>query len=173
FNMQDSKKGTLPFRKGIPLSKEMSPKIPQEIEDMKTVPYASEVGSLMYAMLCTRPDISYAVGLVARYQSNPGREHWSAVKHILKYLRKTKEYMLVYRADSLLPLGYSDSDFQTDRDESKSTSGYVFTLGGGAISWRSAKQKCVADSTMEVEYIAASEAAKEAVWLRNFLVDLE
>ncbi|CAA0832955.1 Uncharacterized mitochondrial protein AtMg00810, partial [Striga hermonthica] len=118
FSMQDSKKGTLPFRKGIPLSKEMSSKTPQEIEDMKTLPYASAVGSLMYAMLCTRPDISYVVGLVARYQSNPGREHWSAVKHILKYLRKTKEYMLVYRADSLLPLGYSDSFFQSDRDKS-------------------------------------------------------
>ncbi|CAA0829056.1 cysteine-rich RLK (RECEPTOR-like protein kinase) 8, partial [Striga hermonthica] len=108
-----------------------------------------------------------------RYQSNPGREHWAAVKHILKYMRRTKEYILVYRADSLFPLGYSDSDFHSDRDESKSTSGYVFTLGGGAISWRSAKQKCVADSTMEAEYIAASEPAKEAVWLRNFLVDLE
>ncbi|GER47805.1 gag-pol polyprotein [Striga asiatica] len=173
FSMQDSKKGMLPFRHGIPLSKEMSPKTSKEIEEMKTVPYASAVGSLMYAMLCTRPDISYAVGMVARYQSNPGREHWSAVKHILKYLRRTKEYMLVYRAGSLLPLGYSDSDFQSDKDESKSTSGYVFTLGSGAISWRSAKQKCVADSTMEAEYIAASEAAKEAVWLRNFLVDLE
>ncbi|CAA0828997.1 cysteine-rich RLK (RECEPTOR-like protein kinase) 8, partial [Striga hermonthica] len=156
-----------------PLSKELSPKTTEEIEDMKTVPYASAVGSLMYAMLCTRPDISYAVGMVAIYQSNPEREHWAAVKHILKYLRRTKEYMLVYRADSLSPLGYSDSDFLSERDESKSTSGYVFNLGGGAISWRSAKQKCVADSTMEAEYIAASEAAKEAVWLKNFLVDLE
>ncbi|CAA0827399.1 cysteine-rich RLK (RECEPTOR-like protein kinase) 8, partial [Striga hermonthica] len=173
FSMQDSKKDTLPFRKGIHLSKEISPKTSQEIEDMKTVLYASAVGSLMYAMLCARSDISYAVGLVARYQSIPGREHCSAVKHILKYLRKTKEYMLVYRENNLLPLGYSDSDFQSDRDESKSTSSYVFTLGGGAISWRSAKQKCVADSTMEAEYIAASEAAKEAIWLRNFLVDLE
>ncbi|CAA0814778.1 cysteine-rich RLK (RECEPTOR-like protein kinase) 8, partial [Striga hermonthica] len=109
----------------VPLSKEFSPKTTEEIEDMKTVPYASAVGSLIYAMLCTRPDISYVIGMVARYQSNPGREHWAAVKHILKYLRRTKEYMLVYRADSLFPLGYSDSDFQSDRDESKSTSGYV------------------------------------------------
>ena len=81
--------------------------------------------------------------------------------------------MLVYQADDLLPVGYTDSDFQSDRDNSKSTSGYVFTLGGGAISWRSVKQKCVSDSTMEAEYVAASEAAKEAVWLRNFLMDLD
>ena len=70
-------------------------------------------------------------------------------------------------------MGYTDFDFQSDRDNSKSTSGYVFTLGGGAIVWRSVKQKCVADSTMEAEYVAASEAAKEAVWLRNFLMDLD
>ncbi|CAA0826242.1 cysteine-rich RLK (RECEPTOR-like protein kinase) 8, partial [Striga hermonthica] len=104
---------------------------------------------------------------------NPGPEHWSAVKHILKYLRRTKEYMLIYQADELLPLGYTDSDFQADRDESKSTSGFVFTLGGGAIVWRSVKQKFVADSTMEAEYVAASEAVKEVVWLRNFLLDLD
>ena len=173
FSMQDSKKGFLPFRHGVALSKEMSPKTSKEIEDMKAVPYASAVGSLMYAMLCTRPDICFAVGMVSRYQSNPGQGHWTAVKHILKYLRRTRDYMLVYQADDLLPVGYTDSDFQSDRDNSKSTSGYVFTLGGGAISWRSVKQKCVSDSTMEAEYVAASEAAKEAVWLRNFLMDLD
>ena len=81
--------------------------------------------------------------------------------------------MLVYQADDLLPVGYTDSDFQSDSDNSKSTSSYVFTLEGGAIAWRSVKQKCVSDSTMEAEYVAASEAAKEAVWLRNFLMDLD
>ena len=71
--------------------------------------------------------------------------------------------MLIYQADQLLPVGYTDSDFQSDRDNSKSTSGFVFTLGGGAIVWKSVKYKCVADSTMEAEYVAAFEAAKEAV----------
>ncbi|MCQ7056692.1 hypothetical protein M9Y08_18120, partial [Clostridioides difficile] len=173
FSMQNSKKGLLPFRHGVHLSKEASPKTPEETEAMKAVPYASAVGSLMYAMLCTRPDICFAVGMVSRYQSNPGKAHWEAVKHILKYLRRTRDYVLVYRANELEPLGYTDSDFQSDRDQSKSTSGFVFTLGGGAIVWRSVKQKCVADSTMEAEYVAASEAAKEAVWLKNFLMDLD
>ena len=139
---------------------------------MKKVPYASAVGSLMYAMLCTRPDICFAVGMVARYQSNPGQGHWTAVKNILKYLKRTKEYVLVYKASDLYPMGYTDLDFQSDRDSRKSTSGYVFTLGGGAVIWKSAKQKCIADSTMEAEYVAASEAAKEAVWLKNFLKEL-
>ena len=81
--------------------------------------------------------------------------------------------MLVYQDESLVPIGYTDSDFQSDKESKKSTSGYVFNLGGGAISWRSVKQSSTVDSTMEAEYIAASEAAKEAVWLKNFLLDLE
>ena len=80
--------------------------------------------------------------------------------------------MLVYQGESPVPIGYTDSDFQSDKESRKSTSGYVFTLRGGAISWRSAKQSSITNSTMEVEYIAASEAAKEAVWLKNFLLDL-
>ncbi|KAG8381639.1 hypothetical protein BUALT_Bualt06G0142500 [Buddleja alternifolia] len=143
YNMADSKKGSLPFRHGIQLSREQCPKTPKEEEHMRNVPYASAVGSLMYVMLCTRPDICYAVGMVSRYQSNPGPEHWVAVKHILKYLRRTRDYMLVYQSEELLPMGYSDSDFQSDH------------------------------STMEAEYVAASEAAKEAYWLRKFLMDLE
>ncbi|KAL4025380.1 hypothetical protein IC575_013770 [Cucumis melo] len=158
---------------GVHLSKEQCPKTPQEVEDMRRIPYASAVGSLMYAMLCTRPDICYAVGIVSRYQSNPGLDHWTAVKIILKYLRRTRDYMLVYGAKDLILTGYTDSDFQTDKDSRKSTLGSVFTLNGGAVVWRSIKQGCIADSTMEAEYVAACEAVKEAVWLRKFLHDLE
>ncbi|RVW44911.1 Retrovirus-related Pol polyprotein from transposon TNT 1-94 [Vitis vinifera] len=114
-----------------------------------------------------------SMGVVSRYQSNPGLDHWVAVKHILKYLRRTRNYMLVYSGRELIPIGYTDSDFQSDRDFRKSTSGAVFTLGGAAIIWRSVKQTCVADSTMEAEYVAACETAKEAVWLREFLKELE
>ena len=130
---------------------------------MKKVPYASAVGSLMYAMLCMIPDICYAVGIVSQYQSNPGLNYWVVVKHIFKYLKRTRDYMLVYSGEDLMPLGYTDFDFQSDKDSRKSTSGLVFTLGGGAIVWRSIKQSCIADSTMEAEYVAASEAFKEVV----------
>ncbi|KAH9769280.1 Integrase catalytic domain-containing protein [Citrus sinensis] len=115
----------------------------------------------------------HIVWMVSRYQSNPEPEHWTAVKHIMKYLKRTKNYMLVYSGDELIPVGYTDSDFMLDKDSRKSTSGYMFTLGSEAISWRSVKQSYIADSTTEVEYVAASEAAKEAVWLRKFLQDLE
>ncbi|TYK29682.1 gag/pol protein [Cucumis melo var. makuwa] len=163
YKMKNSKKSLLPYRYGIHLSKEQCPKTPQEVEDMSNIPYAFAVGSLMYAMLCTRPDICYLVEIVSRYQSNPGRDHWTAVKNILKYLRRTKDYMLVYGSKDLILTGYTDSDFQTDKDARKSTSGSVFTLNGGAVVWRSIKQSCIADSTMEAEYVAACEAAKEAV----------
>ncbi|XP_050259166.1 secreted RxLR effector protein 161-like [Quercus robur] len=138
----------------------------------RQVPYASAVGNLMYAMLYTRPDICYSVGMVSRYQSNPGPKHWQAVKHIFKYLRRTRDYMLVYRCEDLIPIGYTYSNFQSNLDFRKSTSGCVFTLGGGPISWRSTKQSCSADSTMEAEYVVACKAAKEAVWLKKFLSDL-
>ena len=139
FSMQNSKKGLMPTRHGIILSKKECPTTPQEIEDMRHVPYASAVGSLMYAMLCIRPDICYAVGVVSRFQSNPGLNHWIAVKHILKYLGRTRDYMLVYSGDDLKIQGYTDSDFQGDRDSKKSTSGSVFTLGRGAVVRRSIK----------------------------------
>ena len=101
---------------------------------MRQVPYASAMGSLMYAMLCTRPIICYSVGMVSRYQSNPRLKHWQAVKHILKYLWRIRDYMLVYHSENLIPIGYTDSDFQSNLDFRKSTSSYVFTFGGGAIS---------------------------------------
>ena len=93
----------------------------------------------MYAILCTRPNIHFVVGMASRYQSKPGHEHWSGVKTILKYMRKTKEYMLIYKALNLLPVGHIDSDFLSNKDKRKSTPGYIFTLGGGIIIKRSVK----------------------------------
>ena len=172
FGMENCKKGLLPFRHGICLSKGQSPKPLEEKELMSKKPYVSVVGSLMYGMLCTMLDIYYAVGIVSRYQSNPGVEHWTVVKHILKYLKRKRDYMLVYSCGSLETLGYTDFDFQGDIDSSKSTSRYVFTLNGGTICWRNVKQTCVVDSTTEAEYVAAVEPAKEVVWLKIFILDL-
>uniref|UniRef100_A0A2N9ECP6 Reverse transcriptase Ty1/copia-type domain-containing protein n=1 Tax=Fagus sylvatica TaxID=28930 RepID=A0A2N9ECP6_FAGSY len=124
---------------------------------------------LMYAMLCTRPDICFAVGMISRYQSNPGPAHWRAVKRILRYLRGTSDHALCYHGGDLRLTGYSDADWASDKDERKSTSGYAFILGGGAVSWCSKKQSCIALSTMESEYVACSAAVQEAVWLRRFL----
>ena len=172
FNMLESKKGLLPARHGIHLSKKMPPQTFEDRERMAKIPYASAIGSLMYAMLCTRPDIAYAVSVTSRFQSNPGLEHWGAVKAIFKYLRRTKDMILTYGGGDLRLDGFTDSDFQSDVDDRKSISGFIFLCNGGAVSWKSSKQDTTADSSTEAEYIAASNAAKEAVWMRKFVTEL-
>src|SRR5664279_2735528 len=157
---------------GIRLSKTQSPKTVDERSRMDMIPYASAIGSIMYAMICTRPDVSYALSVTSRYQADPGESHSTAVKNILKYLRRTKDMFLVYGGSEvdLDVKGYMDANFQTDLDDLRSQSRYVFTLNGGAVSWKSSKQDTVADSTIEAEYIAASEAAKLGVQIRKFLM---
>jgi hypothetical protein len=173
FNMEEAKKGFLPMSHGIHLSKTQCPSTTDERERMSRILYASAIGSIMYAMICTCPDISYAHSVTGRYQSDPGEGHWTAVKNVFKYLRSTKGMFLVYSGEEeLVVTGYTDASFQTDQDDSKSQSGYVFMINGGAVSWKSVKQETVADSTTEAEYIAASEAAKEGVWISKFLSEL-
>ncbi|KAK1610010.1 hypothetical protein QYE76_033683 [Lolium multiflorum] len=173
FRMDESKKGFLPMLPGKVLSKTQGPATAEERERMSQIPYASAVGSIMYAMLCTRPDIAHAVSLTSRYQSDPGMEHWTAVKNILKYLKRTKDMFLCYGGDQeLVVTSYTDASWNTDPDDSKSQSGYVFILNGAAVSWASSKQCTVAKSSTESEYIAASEASSEAVWMKRFIVEL-
>ena len=127
----------------------------------------------MYAILCTRSDMCLAISLAGRYQSNPGVDHWIAVKNILKYLKRTKDMFLVYEGDKELVInGYVDASFDTDPDDSKSQTRYIFILNGGAVSWSSSKQSIVAGSTCEAEYIAASEAANKGFWMKEFISDL-
>ena len=102
---------------------------------MHKIPYASIVGSLIYAQICTHPDIAYIVGVLGRYLTNPGMDHWKAAKRVMRYLKRTKHHMLTYRrSDHLEIIGYSDSYFVGCQDSRKSTSGYIYMLAGGAIS---------------------------------------
>ncbi|WVY90570.1 hypothetical protein V8G54_036084 [Vigna mungo] len=170
FRMEKCSPGIVPIQKGDKFSQMQCPKNDLERKAMESIPYASVVGSLMYAQTCTRPDISFAVGMLGRYQSNPGMDHWKAAKKVLRYLQGTKEYMLTYRkSDHLEVIGYSDSDYAGCVDSRKSTFGYVYLLAGGAISWKSAKQSVIATSTMEAEFVACFEATVHALWLRNFI----
>nr|GEU75173.1 hypothetical protein [Tanacetum cinerariifolium] len=114
---------------------------------MSRVPYALAVGSIMYAMMCTRTDVSFALGMLSRHQHNPGEGHWSVVKNILKYLRNTKDKFLVYGGEKELRVT-------------------------GAMTWKSSKQDIVAESTCDSEYIAACEASIEPIWMTNFVEDL-
>ncbi|XP_074315943.1 secreted RxLR effector protein 161-like [Silene latifolia] len=128
----------------------------------------------MHDMMCTRPDVSYALSMTSRYQANPGESHWIAIKNVFKYLRRTKDSFLVSGGYSELRVkGYTDASFQTDRDDLKSQAYFVVIMNGGAVCWRSFKESVIADSITETECIAGSEAAKEAVWIRQFLEGLK
>ena len=134
--------------------------------------YASIIGCLMYAMTCTRPDIAFAVGKLSRYTSNPSQAHWQAVYRILKYLKHTMDYGIYYTGYPSVLEGFSDASWITDRDDHTSTSGWIFNLGGGAISWGLKKQTCIADSTMAAEFVALASCCKEVEWLRNLLIEI-
>ncbi|XP_075084914.1 secreted RxLR effector protein 161-like [Nicotiana tabacum] len=163
-----------PIARGETLSLEMCPKTENEKEDISRVPYSSAVGSLMYAMMCTRPDICYDIGLVSRYQSNSGREHWKAVKKIFRYLKGTTiDYLLCYRGNNLYLRGYTYVDWAGDRNDRKSGSGYAFLLNGDAILWKSKKQTCTTLSTMEAEFVACASVVQESVWLKRFFEHLD
>ncbi|GJX08674.1 retrotransposon protein, putative, ty1-copia subclass [Tanacetum coccineum] len=175
YKMDNSKRGHIPMQERLDLNKSQGAQTPNEVNRMKNVPYASAVGSIMYAVRCTRPDVAFAQNMTSRFQQNPGEPHWTAVKNILKYLRNTKDMFLVYGGNPSTELRvecYCDAGFETDRDDTKSQTGYVFVLNGGAVDWKSSKQSTTAMSATESEYIAASEAAMEAVWIRKFISGL-
>ena len=138
--MNNCSAGVVPIQKGDKFSLIQCPKNDVERKKMESIPYAFFVGSLMYLQTCTRPDISFAVGMLGRYQSNPGIDHWKAAKKVMRYIQGTKDYMLTFRrSDQLEVIGYLDSDFAGCVDSRKSTFGYLFLLGEGAISWKSTK----------------------------------
>ena len=148
---------------------------------MRDYLYLQVIGSVMYAILGTRPDIMYAVSTLSHYSSHPGIQHINALKHLLHYLKGSMEYGIVYshdggglmgcksevKSDEIRNniVGYTDSDYAMDPDTCRSISGAIFLLAGGPISWSSKLQNTVLQSSTEAEYIASTEAAKEAMWL--------
>ena len=172
FNMKDAKSVTSPLAGHHKLSSKECPSSKKEKEEMSKVPYQSAVGSLMYAMVCIRPDIAYAVGVVSWFMTNPGQAHWNAVKWILRYLKGTSRSCLHFGSGDPVLQGYIDADYAGDADSRKSTSRYLMTYAGGAVSWQSRLQKCVSLSTTDAEYTAAVEASNEVLWMKNFLQEL-
>ena len=133
------------------------------------VEYAQIIGILMHLMNFSRPDITYAVFRLSRYTHNPNNDHWSALARLIQYLKGTMYYGILYNGFPAVLKGYSDANWISDSDEIKSTSSYVFTLGGGALAWKSSIQTLISTSTMESKFIALESAGKETKWLRNFL----
>jgi hypothetical protein len=173
FSMHACNPMPAPIVKGDKYVSFQSPKNQYEIDQMKSVLYASALESLMYAQVCTHSDLAFVTGMLARYQKNPGISHWNGIKKALRYIQGTKGLMLTYeRSDILEIVGYSDSDFVGCLDTDRFTSGYVFKLAGGAISWSSSKQTVMTSSTIYAEFIACYEAMGQAMWLKKFVLGL-
>ncbi|KDQ62767.1 hypothetical protein JAAARDRAFT_190047 [Jaapia argillacea MUCL 33604] len=135
--------------------------------------YQSLIGSLLYAMLGTRPDISYAITRLSRFNSNPSVSHWKAAKYILRYLKATKDFRLRFDGSTGSGLiGYSDADWAENKDDRHSTTGYCFLMAGGAVSWVTRRQPTVALSSTEAEYMALSDTSRQTAWFRTLLSEL-
>src|ERR1700677_820177 len=164
--LSDSKPVSTPLNPGTCLSTSMCPQNNADALEMQQYPYISVVGSLMYLAVTTRPDIAYAAGVLARFNSNPGPAHWQAAK-LLRYLKGTTNQKLVYQPSTLPEpfITYSDADHGGNPDNGKSTGGYVVKIVSGAVSWSSKLQPLVALSTTEPEHISAVEVGKEILWM--------
>ncbi|KAG5871047.1 hypothetical protein JTB14_021194 [Gonioctena quinquepunctata] len=142
-------------------------------EKLTNIPYREAVGSLMFAAVVSRPDIAYSVGVASRFLNDPSKTHWNAVKRIIRYLNATSELGIHYSKEEQLQLsGFSDSDYASDKDTRKSTTGYIFKLCNGAVTWSSKRQHAVTLSTTEAEYVASCQATKEAIWIRRLMNDI-
>lgn len=166
FNMSDASACSTPVDCNIVMKSSDG-----EEKESVSFPYREAVGSLLFLALVSRPDISYAVNLVCRYVNNPNSNHVKAVKQIIKYLIGTRHFGIEYKGNADL-VGYSDSDYASDVESRKSTTGYLFSMNNGPITWASRKQQTIALSTMEAEFMATCDATKELIWLKQFLYEL-
>ena len=165
FGFIDSKPSPTPYDPSVTLRKNKK-------ESRDQLRYSQVIGSLMYLASATRPDISFAVSKLSRFMSNPGIDHWHALERVMRYLNGTMSYGIHYSGHPAVLEGYCDANWISDVDELYATSGYVFLLGGGVVSWRSCKQTILTRSTMEAELAALDTASVEADWLRELLMDL-
>ena len=178
FEMSESNPALTPMETHFKIDHDKDIMSPEEIDEMKNVPYREAIGSLMYLMVSTRPNIAYAISVLSRYSACPSRRHWKAVKRVFRYLKGTMYLSLNLGGEikDITPmlLGYADADYGGDLNSRKSTSGYIFKLNNseGVISWKAMLQRIVAISTVEAELISAKEAVKEAIALRRLLEDL-
>lgn len=171
FNFDDLKPSSIPIDPSQSLGRSQCPTTLTDIARMKNVPYREAVGALMYVSMGTRPDITFAVSTTAQFMDNPAWVHWEAVKRIFRYLKGTKDLELVYGDETKDLVGFVDAD-GASQEHRRAILGYVFMVDGGAVSWSSKKQELVTLSTTEAEYVAATHAAKEAVWLRRLLGEI-
>jgi hypothetical protein len=175
YSFVNSSPVSTPMDPSVSLTSAHAPLTPEDKVFMRTVPYMSAIGALMYLAIATRPDIAFAVGVLCCFMAWPGPEHWKAVKHLFRYLCSTIDYQLMYAPDASAPklfYAYSNADHGRNRNNGHSTSAYVVKIGSGAVLWILRLQPIVALSTTEAEFIAAAPAGQEVVWMRQLLGEL-
>ena len=172
FNLTDASPLSTPLTPGTHLSAADCPTSQEEKDEMATRPYRELVGAISWLALGTRPDIAFAASSLARFGHNPGRVHWEAAKRVLRYLKGTKQWRLTLGGTPPQIAAFTDADWGSDRDDRRSIGAYIVKIGCGAVSWKSKKQSCVALSSTEAEYMALCQAAKESVWMVDFLKNL-
>ncbi len=174
FELMNISPRNTPLPVGFIVDQNMSPKTDSERKEMDNKPYRSLLGSVMWGQLATRPDLSFAISLLSRFQANPGVEHWKGLLHVVGYIKNTLDFGLTYsRDDELTPLAYVDADYGGCHDTRRSTSGYIFSMSGGPVTWSSKRQATVALSTVEAEYVAMSRCAQQMVWMQTWLDEVE
>lgn len=172
FGMTDCNPAKVPADPNQILSKSMSPQTSTDKAAMSSIPYQEAVGGLLYISQGSRPDIAYAVSLVSRFNNNPGKPHWEAVKRIMRNLKGTIDAKITFvKLSNPVVTGYCDADWARDLDERRSCTGYVFLKKGGAISWTSKRQSTVALSSAEAEYMSLSACSQEGLWFRQLEID--
>ena len=170
FSLEHITSRNTPLLPGIILDNNMSPKTDSEKKIMNDKLYHSILGSVMWGQLATRPDLSFSVSLLAWFQANPGIDHWNALMHVIGYIKNTLNYGLTYSCDAnLFPHAYVDADYGGCRDTHRLTSGYVFLMAGGPVTWSSKRQATVALLTVEAKYVAMSWCAQQMVWMHSWL----
>ena len=170
LNMENCKPVSTPLEQG----RKFEP-LSEDEEPVDVQAYQMAIGCLTYVATVSRLDLSAAVGVLSKFMSKPGTEHWQGVKRIMRYVQGTLKYGLLFTADGIHPklTGYSDADWGGDVSTRRSTSGYVFQIQGNTVSWCSKRQACVAKSTTEAEHMALSIACQESIWLRRLLSDIQ
>src|SRR6266545_797461 len=174
FDLKNITPHNTPLPVGLTLDQNILPKTESKRNIMVKKPYCSILGSVMWGQLATRPNLSFVVSLLSQFQVDLGIEHWNTLMHVIEYIRNTMDYGLIYFCNyNITPLAYVDADYGGCRNTCHSTSGYIFTMAGGAVTWSSKRQAMVALSTVEAEYVVMSRCTQQMIWTQTWLDEVE
>jgi hypothetical protein len=172
FRLTNARPVSTPMEPGVQFSIDQSPSTLNQSGRMRGVPYSEAIGSVLWPVIVSRPDAAYAVGVLSQFIQNPGPAHWEGVKRVINYLGCTKNLWLTFGGGKEAVVeGFCDADWASQKHR-HSISGFSFHYGVGAVSWSSKKQNLVSLSSTEAEYVAQTHAAKEGIWLRNFVSEI-